>query len=155
MHYSDQYCLRPGYFLPFVVPVTSRRFHLLSDPRTHAGVLQPLEEFGIAALVCPGRNESGKGVEPGGVGVRIGCDIHPVTPRLFDVRDDLRHTAPVLFTGSFQMPDLNRYAGVAPDSSRLINGRDYGIAFAAHMCSVNAAERSDLPRECDQLLGGG
>src|ERR1022692_1248183 len=49
----------------------ARRLHLLANARAGGRILQPLDQFRVAAVVRPWRDNRRKRVEPGGVGVSI------------------------------------------------------------------------------------
>src|ERR1035438_86484 len=63
-HNSDR--LRRGNLLPLVVPVLARSDKFLADTGSDRRVLEPFDQLRVAAIMRPGRNECGKGVEPGG-----------------------------------------------------------------------------------------
>src|SRR6266704_366566 len=99
----------------------------------------------------PGRNKSGKVVEPCGVGVGVRGDIESLRSGGIDLRNDFRHAPPARFAADLQMPDFDRDMGLAADAQGLVEGRQNAGAFVAHVGGVNAAELGSFPRESDQL----
>jgi hypothetical protein len=71
------------------------------------------------------------------------------------MRDDLFHAPPIATPGGFEMPDFDGHVSFAADADGFVEGGDDGIAFAAHVRRVDAAEPGSLGREGDQLFGGG
>ena len=111
--------------------------------------------FGVAAVVRPGRNEGREAVEPGRIRVGIGADFDAGPAGLVDMRDDLRHAPPVLTARGLEMPDFDRDVSFAADADGFVERGNDGIAFAAHMRGVDAAELCAFGGESDQFLGGG
>ena len=73
---GNQDRLGAGNRLPFVVPAAVGGKQIFANAGTGNRVLQTLDQPGVASVMCPRRNECGKGVEPGGVCIGIGTDVH-------------------------------------------------------------------------------
>ena len=101
----------------------ARRGELLLDARAHAGILEPLDELGLAAVVRPRRNEGRQLVEPGGIGVGVGGDIDARGAGALDARDDLGHQAEILDAARLQMPDLDGDVRFAADADGLLDAQ--------------------------------
>src|SRR5579872_4936609 len=98
-----------------------------------SGIFQPLDQFCSATIVRPWRNEGGETVEPGSVSVSIGGDIGAGGAGGVNFGDDLRHLAPVIFAGNFDVPDFDRNVSLAADAKGFINGLEHRAAFVAHV----------------------
>jgi len=105
--------------------------------------------------VRPGRNEGGKGVEPGCIGVGVGADVDPRGASRINAGDDLGHAAPVGLAGRLQVPDFDWYVRLAPDSHCFIDCIKYGVALASHVRRVDASIPRSYAGESDQLLSFG
>ncbi len=79
----------------------------------------------------------------------------PGSPSLIDMRDDLRHAPPILTAGRFEMPDFDGDMSFAADADGFVERGNDGVAFAAHVSGVDAAELGALGGESDQFFGGG
>ena len=92
-------------------------------------------------------------VEPGGVGVSVGGDVHALSPGGIDFRDHFRHASPVGFARDLEVPDFDRNVALAPDAQGFIDGGQDAVALVAHVRGVDAAEFRRLGGQRDQLLG--
>src|SRR5205809_6724918 len=81
VYHADEDCFGTGDLLPFVVPLIRGSKHICTDARARCGILQAFDELGVAAVVRPSGNESGKVVEPGGVGVCVRGDVKALRSR--------------------------------------------------------------------------
>jgi hypothetical protein len=123
--------------------------------RAHGRVLQALDEFLVAAIVRPRRNDGGKRIRARGVCVGVGGHVDTRTAGVLDALHDLRHAAPVGLSGGLQMPDLDRDFRFAPDAERLVERGCDGVAFIANVGSIDAAGLCRLRRQRDQFFGLG
>ena len=103
----------------------------------------------------PGRNEGGETVEPCGVGIGVGGDVHALRPGGVDFRHHFRHASPVGFSRNLEVPDFDRNVALAPDAQSFVDRGQNGIALVAHVRGVDAAEFRRLGGQRDQLLGLG
>ena len=151
MRHADQDRFRAGNLLPLVVPALGGRLHLFANACAHGGILQALHQLRVTAVVGPGRDKRRKVVEPGWIRVRVRADIDARGARGLDVADDFRHAPPVTFPCRFQVPDLDRQAPFASDADCFIDRAEDGVAFAAHVRGVDAAQFAALTGQRDQL----
>ena len=153
LHNTDQNRFRTGNLLPFVVPIFRWRHHVFADARASRRVLQPLNHFGVAAIVRPRRNESGKAIEPCGVSIGIGGDIHARFACRINFGDNFRHAPPIVLARHFDMPDLHRNVCLAADAQRFVDGRQYGIAFIPHVRRVDSPKFRRFTCQRNDLFG--
>ncbi len=92
-------------------------------------------------------------VEPCGVGVGVGGDVHALRAGGVDFCHDFRHASPVGFSRDFDVPDFDRNVALAPDAQSLVDRGQNGITLIAHVGGVDAAEFRRFGRERDQLFG--
>src|SRR5882724_498449 len=151
--YADEDSFRARNFLPFVVPLVGRSEHVFADASAHRWIFQALEELGVAAVVGPRGNESGKIVEPGGVGVSVSGDVNSLSPGGIHLCDGFGHVAPTRFATHFEMPDFDGDVSFAADTHGLVDGGQNTGAFITHMGSVDATEFRGFGGEGDQLFG--
>ena len=142
-----------GDFLPFVVPVFGWSEHVFANAGAGGGIFQALDEFCVAAIVRPGRDEGGEFVVPGGVGVGVGGDVGAGGAGGVDFGDDFGHASPVGFAGDFDVPDFHRDVAFAADAQGFVDGFENGVALVAHVGGVDAAELSGFGGERDQFVG--
>ena len=152
---AEQDRFRAWDLVPFVIPGSAGGLHFFADAGAHGRILEALDQLGVAAIVRPGRNEGREAVEPCRVRVRIGADFDARAAGLVDMRDDLRHAPPILTARRLQMPDFDRDMSFTANADRFVDGGNDGIAFAAHMRGVDAAELRAFGRQSDQFFGGG
>ena len=138
LHRSDHDGFGAGNFLPFVVPVVGWSQHVFADALARGRIFQALDQFCVAAIVGPRRNEGGEIVVPGGVGVGIGGDVGAGGAGRVDFGDDFRHASPVVLAGDFDVPDLDGNVGFAADAQRFIDRRPersrFRCACASRKC---------------------
>ena len=138
--------------MPFVIPVIGWRHQIFTDTRPRRRIFQALDQLGITAVMSPGRNECRHTVEPRGIGVGIGADIHAFSAGSVNFRHNLGHPSPVLFSCNLDVPDFHRKMAFLSDANRFIDGRQHGIAFIAHVSGVNPAKLSRFAGECNQFF---
>ena len=151
VHRSDQYRLRTRDLEPAVVPARVGALDVAPDPAPGLGIAQAREQPGGAAVVGPGRHERGERVEPGGIGVGVGGDVHPGPPGGVDLRHDLGHPAPVVLPGGLEVPDLDRNSRLAPDPDRLVQRGHDLVALVPEVRRIDPAEPRGLPRQRHEL----
>ena len=142
-----------GNFLPFVVPIFGRSEHVFADALTGRGIFQALDQFCVAAIVRPWRNEGGEIVVPGGVGVGVGADIGSGGAGGVDLGDDFGHASPVIFAGDLDVPDFDGDVSLAADAKSFVDGFENRVALVAHVGGVDAAKLSGFGGERDQFFG--
>ena len=130
---ADQDILRTGDLVPLVVPAFAGRLHIFANAGANCGVFEPLNEFGVAAVVRPWRNERREAVEPSGIGVGVGADVDASAARPVDLRDDLRHAPPIGLPADFEMPDLDWHVRFAADADGFVNGGE-NVSPSLRMC---------------------
>lgn len=133
----------------------TRRDHILADAVARCWILQTFDELAITAVMRPGRNESGKIVEPCGIGVSVCGDIETLRSGSVYLCNDFRHAPPAWFAADLQVPDFDGDMALAADAQSLVEGRRDAGAFVAQVGGVNAAEFGSFPSEGDQLFGFG
>ena len=108
------------------------------EPVAERSVFEPVDQFGCAPLVCPGRNDADQVVVAPRVRIDVRLDVDPVAPRLVDQADDLGHPAPERLIGDLEVDDVDRNSAPAADGDRFLDrGEDLG-PFVADVRRIDA-----------------
>jgi hypothetical protein len=83
----------------------------------------------------------------------IGGDVKPFCTSLLEAREHVRHPAPVLRIGCFQMMNCRGHASLSRDAEDLVQARIDLIGLGALVRDVRAAVTTSDAGERDQLLG--